>query len=119
MAATELSSESAPTQEGLLTVAARTVGHAAGKAAKAMGLDQASVPGSKTNRNKTGKPLSARARRKDRAEDLKSKGASLLSKNSADLGAPYRRVMGKPAANWSDKDIDYVRRFLAKHGAPS
>jgi hypothetical protein len=122
MAATESSPESVPAQESLLTAAARTLGHAAGEAAKAIGLEEAdssvhAPTRSKTKKAKTPKRLSARARRQDQATELKAKAASVLPKGSADLGAPYRRVMGKPAANWTLKDIDYVSGLITKHSA--
>jgi hypothetical protein len=115
-------SESAREHEGFLTAAARRVGHAAGKAAKAVGLDQpdsseTASPKSKAGGAKPSKNPSARSRRKTQAEEVKSKAAKLLSKGSADPGAPFRRVMGKPAANWSDKDIAYVNGLVAKSSA--
>jgi hypothetical protein len=122
MAATESNPEGAAAQEGLLTTAARTLGHAAGKAAKAIGLEEANssvhAPGrSKTRATKTPKRHSARARRQDQATELKAKAASVLAKGSAELGAPYRRVMGKPATNWTVKDIDFVNGLITKHAA--
>jgi hypothetical protein len=122
MAATESNPEGAPAQEGLLTTAARTLGHAAGKAAKAIGLEEADssvhAPSrAKTKAAKTPKRHSTRARRQDQAAELKAKAASVLPKGSADLGAPYRRVMGKPATNWTAKDIDYVSGLIKKQDA--
>jgi hypothetical protein len=115
-------SERSPEQEGFLTAAARSVGYAAGKAAKAIGLDHPDSSAAvarkpEIERAKTLKRPSARARRKNQAEKAKSKAAKLLSKGSADPGAPFRRVMGKPAANWSGKDIEYVNGLVAKQNA--
>jgi len=90
--------ENTPESEGLLASLARTVGHAAGAAAKAVGLDHADA-----GRTKTPKRLSARVRRTNHAEEVKSAAKSLFPKGSAALGAPYRRVMGKPTANWTEK----------------
>lgn len=114
--------ESAPAQEGLLTTAARTVGHAAGEAAKAIGIDHAdsgvdAEAEPKIGPAKTSKRLSARARRKNQAEEAKSAAEKFLSKGAADLGAPYRRVMGKPAANWTAKEIEYINGLVAKQNA--
>jgi len=126
MATTETGSESAPAQEGLLTVAARTVGHAAGKAAKAIGLEHAEAKVHPARRPKTAqakapKRASTRLRRKDEAAELKTqaaaalKGAAASSKGAAASAAPYRRIMGKPSANWTAKDIGYIRGLIAKH----
>jgi hypothetical protein len=97
--------------EGFLASAARTVGHAAGAAAKAIGLDHAD-----SGRTKTPKRLSARVRRTNHAEEVKAAAKSLFPKGSAALGAPYRRVMGKPTANWTEKDLEYINGLVAKHG---
>jgi hypothetical protein len=115
-------SEETREQEGLLSTAARSVGHAAGKAALAMGLDHpdasaAAAPKPKTGRAKALKRPSARSRRTIQAEEVKSKAEKLLSKGDANPGAPFRRAMGKPAANWSDKDIQYVKGLVAKKSA--
>ena len=121
MGATKLrrSSSKIKGNEGLLTKAARSVGHAAGQAVKAMGLDH---PGSEVEapaKPKTVQPkrTSARIQRKNQAEKAKSAAKTLLSKSSVDLGAPYRRVMGKPTGNWTNKDIEYVNGLVAKQGA--
>jgi hypothetical protein len=111
--------ENTPESDGFLASAARTVGHAAGTAAKAIGLDSsiAAAPAeSKRGRTKTPKTLSARVHRKNHAEEVKSAAKSLFPKGSAQLGAPYRRVMGKPAANWTEKDLEYINGLVAKHG---
>jgi len=113
--------ENTPKPDGLLASAARTVGHAAGTAAKALGLDHTDsgivAPAkSKRSRTKTPKTVSARAHRKNHAEAAKSTAKSLFPKESAQLGAPYRRVMGKPAANWTEKDLAYINGLVAKHG---
>ena len=114
--------EHIPESEGFLASAARYVGHAAGAAAKAIGVDHpdsgigAAPAKSKPSRTKTPKRLSARAHRKNRAEEVKSAAKSLFPKGLAELGVPYRRVMGKPAANWSEKDLEYVNGLVAKHG---
>jgi len=118
MAAIESRKQRAQGPESLLTLAAKTVGHAAGQAAKAIGLEHAdskvhTAHGLKTMGRKAPKRMSARLRRKDEATELKAKAASDLPKGSAELGAPYRRVMGKPAANWTVKDIDYIRGLIA------
>jgi len=111
-----------PESDGLLASAARTVGHAAGTAAKALGLDhpdfgKAAAPAkSKRARTKTPKTLSSRAHRKANAEEVKSAAKSLFRKGSAQLGPPYSRVMGKPAANWTEKDLAYINGLVAKHG---
>ena len=113
--------EKTPESSGFLATAARTVGHAAGTAAKAIGLDHldsspAAAPAkSKRSRTKPLKTLSARARRKNHAEEVKSAAKSLFPKGSAGPGAPYRRVMGKPAANWTEKDLEYINGLVAKH----
>jgi hypothetical protein len=113
--------EQTPESEGFLASAARTVGHAAGAAAKAIGLDHAdsgaAAPAkSKRGRAKTPKRLSARGTRTNQAEEVKSVAKTLFPKSLAQLGAPYRRVMGKPAANWTEKDLEYVIGLIAKHG---
>jgi hypothetical protein len=114
--------ENTPESNGLLASAARSVGHAAGTAAKALGLDHpdfgiAAAPArSKRSRTKGPKTLSARVHRKNHAEEAKSTAKSLFRKDSAQLGAPYRRVMGKPAANWTEKDLEYINGLVAKHG---
>ena len=48
---------------------------------------------------------------------MKAKAKKLLSKGAAELGVPFRRAMGKPAGNWSDKDIEYVNGVVAKVSA--
>jgi hypothetical protein len=108
--------------DGLLASAARTMGHAAGTAAKALGLDNpdsgivAAPAKSKRSRTKAPKTRSARVYRKNQAEAAKSAAKSLFPKGSAQLGAPYRRIMGKPAANWTEKDLEYITVLVAKHG---
>jgi hypothetical protein len=108
--------------DGFLASAARTVGHAAGTAAIAIGLDHldsspAAAPAkSKRSRTKPPKTLSARVRRKNHAEEVKSAAKGLFPRGSAELGAPYRRVMGKPTANWTEKDLAYIDGLVAKHG---
>jgi len=114
--------ENAAEHDDFLSSTARTVGHAAGAAAKAIGLDHAAagvgVPAkAKVGRAKTSRRPSTRANRKGRAEEAKSAAGNVFSKDSAKLGAPYRKVMGKPAANWSDKDIQYVNGLVAKKSA--
>ena len=107
-------------QEGLLASAARSVGHAVGKAAMAVGLEDVGAvtkTHSKIGRRKAAKPSSVRSRRKTQAEEVKAKATKLMSKGAADLGAPFRRAMGKPAGNWSDKDIEYVKGMVAKVSA--
>jgi len=109
----------APESEGFLASAARTVGHAAAAAAIAIGLDHPdSAPPvkPKSSRTKTPKRLSARLHRKNRADEAKSAAKRLFPKGLAELGAPYRRVMGKPAANWTEKDLEYIDGLVAKHG---
>jgi hypothetical protein len=114
--------EHTPESDGFLAVAARTVGHAAGAAAKAMGLDHpysgngAAPAKSILSRTKTPKRLSARGHRKNQAEEVKSAAKSLFPKGLAEFGAPYRKVMGKPAAIWSERDLEYVSGLVAKHG---
>jgi len=114
--------EHTPESDGFLAGVARTVGHAAGTAAKAIGLDHldsspAAAPAkSKRSRTKPLKTLSARVRRKNQAEEVKSAAKSLFPKGSPESGAPYRRVMGKPVANWTEKDIEYMNGLVAKHG---
>lgn len=122
MAETESSPEIAPAHDGLLTVTARTLGHAVGKASNALGLEKADASvhaprRSNTKPAKTAKRLSARTRRKEQAVELKAQATEVLQKHSANLGAPYRRVMGKPAANWTAKDIDYMRGLITKQSA--
>jgi hypothetical protein len=118
----KLNLENTQESDGLLASAARTVGHAAGAAAKALGLDHSDLgtatpaAKSKRGRTKTLKTRSARAHRKSHAEQVKSAAKSLFLKGSKELGAPYRRVMGKPAANWTEKDLEYVNGLVAKHG---
>jgi hypothetical protein len=129
MAATKAIRRSNPVNttdsDSILASAARTVGHAAGAAAKAIGLDHldsgAGAAPAKSTRSraktaKTPKRLSARVHHKNHAEEVKSAAKSLFPKGLAELGAPYRRVMGKPAANWTEKDLAYVSGLVAKHG---
>ena len=115
------SSENPSENQDFLTTVAKAVGQVAGKAAKTMGLEHSAAgvraPSRSKGRAKPPNRPSTRARRKTQAEELKSKAKGLLSKGSASPGAPYHRTMGKPAANWSDKDIDYVRGLLAKQSA--
>jgi hypothetical protein len=121
-AARKSTREHTPESDGFLASAARTVGHAAGAAAKAIGLDHpdsgigAAPAKSERSGTKTPKRPSARGHRKNQAEEVKSAAKSLFPKGLAELGAPYRKVMGKPAANWSEKDVEYVREMVAKHG---
>jgi hypothetical protein len=120
MGATKLrrSSSKSKGPEGILAKAARTVGHAAGQAAKAMGLDHADSSAHDPAKPAAGRPkrASARVQRKNQAEKAKAAAEALLSKSSKDLGAPYRRVMGKPTGNWTNKDIEYVNGLIAKQG---
>jgi hypothetical protein len=37
-----------------------------------------------------------------------------VSKGTAALDAKYRRAMGKPAANWTEKEIEHVNAVVAK-----
>ncbi|MGA3237267.1 MAG: hypothetical protein ABSG03_13255 [Bryobacteraceae bacterium] len=62
------------------------------------------------------KRQSARVHRKNRAEEVRSAAKGLFPKGLAELGAPYRRVMGKPTANWTEKDLAYIDSLVAKHG---
>jgi hypothetical protein len=111
-----------PEPEGFLASAARTVGRAAGTAAKAIGLDHpdsgiAAAPAkSKRSPTKTPKRLSARVQRTNHAEEVKAAAKSLFPKGLAEFGAAYRRVMGKPTANWTEKDLAYIDGLIAKHG---
>jgi hypothetical protein len=97
------------------------MGRAAGTAAKAIGLDHpdsgiAARPAkSKRGPAKPPERVSARAHRKNRAEELKTAAKGLFPKGLAELGAPYRRVMGKPTANWTEKDLAYIDGLVAKH----
>jgi hypothetical protein len=118
---TEQSNPNGAVEHGsLLSVAARSVGRAAGMAAKAFGLehphaiDAGSASEHAGTHNNHAKRLSSHAQRKQEAEQLKSQAKDLFSKGSTVLGVPYRRVIGKSAANWSEKDIAYVRELIER-----
>ena len=115
-----------PEPEGFLSEAARTVGHAAGKAAKAFGLEEAeaSKPAKATKKSgpkpKGGKRVSLRSKRIAQAAEVKK--AAVASKDSAvarDLR--YRRIMGKTPSAWSQADIDYIEglKSAKKREAPA
>jgi hypothetical protein len=114
-----------PKPEGFLSAAARTVGHAAGEAVKALGLEDAEAaepakapkkPGTKP---KGGKRVSARSNRIARAAAAKKTGGALGKEAAGDIR--YRRIMGKTPAAWSQSDVDYVEQLTSdkKHGAPA
>jgi hypothetical protein len=106
--------------QSLLVVAARSVGHAAGKAAQVIGLAhrrREAATANEEGHSASARRVSTHARRKQEAEKLKAEAHKLFAKNSIVLGVPYRRVIGKSAANWSDKDIAYVRELIERHKA--
>jgi hypothetical protein len=121
-ASRKLSRAHTPASDGILATAARTLGHAAGAAAKAIGLDQPDSGAggarakSKHSRTKTLKRVTPRVHRTNQADQAKAAAKNLFPKGLAELGAPYRRVMGKPTANWTEKDLEYVNGLVAKHG---
>jgi hypothetical protein len=117
--------------EGFLTSAARSVGHAAGEAAKALGLEAAETatamkaPARKGAKPRSAKPkiakrTSARAQRGARAAEAKN-AASKLAKSAGSSDARYRRIMGKAPAIWSQEDVDYIERLASskEQGAPA
>jgi hypothetical protein len=105
----------APESEGFLASAARTVGHAAGTAAIAIGLEhpEAAPAGPKAKPRRS----SARVQRKSRAEQAKSAAKNVFAKGTKEPAAPYRKIMGKPVANWTEKDLLYINGLVEKHGA--
>jgi hypothetical protein len=115
-----------PEPEGILSSAARTVGHAAGKAAIALGLEDAETvkpvkaPKKATAKANRGKRVSARSNRVARAASAK-KTAVALGKGFAAGDLRYRRIVGKTSAAWSQADVDYVERLTSdkKQRAPA
>lgn len=100
-------------EEGFLTSTARTLGHAAGEAAKALGLEHpegaapSQGPAKEEPKPKRVAHGSARARRVANATAVKQ-AATALGKGAFSDDVRYRRTMGKPPAIWSDEDIDYI-----------
>lgn len=108
-----------PEPEGFLNAAARTVGHAAGKTAKAFGLEE--TPEKKTGpKPRGGKRVSARFNRIARAAAAK-KTAIASGKQFGAGDLRYRRIVGKTPAAWSQADVDYVEQLMSgkKQGAPA
>lgn len=100
--------------EGLLTSAAQAIGHAAGAAAKTLGL--AGAVGPEVFPNQGG---SLRARRISEAAAARN-AAAALGKNPFPDDVRYRRIMGKKPAIWSREDVDYVAGLVsAKRGSAS
>lgn len=95
--------------EGILVSAARTLGHAAGRAAAAMGAEPDGEP---TANAGSGKPLSVRARRMQNATAAKESAAALGKSAFAD-DVRYRRIMGKPPKIWSEEDVVYVNGLVS------
>ncbi len=113
------SAESDVKDEGVLITAARTVGHAAGEAARSLGMGGVASEHVKPRKSaKPSKPVSGRAKRAEEAAALKEAAAS-LDKAAASADVRYRRIMGKRPSIWSQKDIDYIDQLVsAKHAAP-
>lgn len=115
-----------PEPDGILNAAARTVGHAAGKAAIALGLDETEAakpvktPKKGAAKPKSGKRASARSNRITRAAAAK-KAVIALGKEFASGDQRYRRIVGKTSAAWSEADVDYVEQLMSnkKQGAPA
>ena len=108
-----------PENEGVLTAAARTVGHAAGEAVKALGLqaEERAAPAPAVKRKAPKVPSarrpSARSRRIARAGELKN-AAAALGKNAAFDDVRTGRIIGKAPAVWSEKDIEYIE-WIGNH----
>ncbi len=100
--------------EGFLVSAARTLGHAAGRAAAVLG---AAEPGAKAHPQAVhGRGRSGRARRIQNAMAAKQAAAALGKSAFAD-DVHYRRIVGKPPTIWSEEDIEYVNGLVAAgHG---
>ncbi|MGA7234318.1 MAG: hypothetical protein WBY44_01475 [Bryobacteraceae bacterium] len=115
-----------PEPDDMLSAAARTVGRAAGKAAMALGFEDAEAskpidaPEKSGPNAKGGKRLSARFNRIARAAVAK-KAAIASGKQFAAGDLRYKRIVGKTPAAWSDADVDYVERLTSakKQGAPA
>jgi hypothetical protein len=115
-----------PEPDDILSAAARTVGHAAGKAAMALGLEDAAAAKPIDALKKSGpkprggKRISARFNRIARAAAAK-KTAFASGKQFAAGDLRYRRIVGKTPSAWSDADVDYVERLTSgkKQGAPA
>lgn len=102
-------------QEGLLVSAARKLGHAAGRAAAALGAEEDAE--ARPNAA-SGQRLSVRARRIQDATAAK-KSAAALGKSAFPDDVRYRRIMGKQPAIWSAEDVEYVNGLLARAHANS
>lgn len=102
-------------QEGLLTSAARMVGHAAGRVAKVLGAE---ADGPTEAHGGAGKPPSRRAQRIQKATAAKESAAA-LSKSAVADNVRFRRTMGKPPSIWSEEDVEYVTGLLAKASNPA
>jgi hypothetical protein len=115
-----------PEPEGLLSVAARTVGTAAGKTAKAFGLEEAEAskpakaPKKSEAKPKSGKRVSMRSKRIAQAAAVK-KAAVALKDSAAARDLRYGRIMGKTPSAWSQADVDYIDglKSAKKRGAPA
>jgi hypothetical protein len=115
-----------PEPDGILSVAARSVGHAAGKAAIALGLENAGAakpikqPKKHAAKAKRVKRVSARSNRIAKAAAAK-KVAVALGKEFGSGDLRYRRIVGKTAAAWSQADVDYVEQITSdkKQRAPA
>jgi hypothetical protein len=108
-----------PETGGLLTAAARSVGHAAGEAVKALGFQAgaatapapAASPKPAKGKVNTARRPSPRSRRSAKAAEVKE-AAAALDKEAGFDDVRYRRIMGKAAPVWSEKDIDYIEGLV-------
>jgi hypothetical protein len=122
----EKSNAQAAPHPGILAVAARTVGHAAGEAVKVLGLQAgetpraptAAVPKMRRGELKMHQTPSARGKRSAHAAQAK-RSAESLRKTAGFDDVRYRRIMGKSPAIWSEPDIRYIDGLVASKGNPA
>jgi hypothetical protein len=99
--------------ESFLNTAARAMGHAAGKAAKVLNLDEiessnaAKAPPKSAIEPKSRKRVTMRSKRIAQAAAAKMAAPGLKDSATA-RNLRYRRIMGKAPSAWSQADIDYI-----------